>query len=766
MKMKFDELTPSQQAAVRQQGSVIVSAAAGSGKTAVLVQRIVDRLTSKENLLSADRLLVVTFTVAAAAEMRSRIEKELDIYCKNNLDDKYAAKQKLLIRSAKICTIDSFCIDLVRENFAKANVSPDFKIAEEKDIAAIKDTAANIVFSNYFAARDEEFLNLLDAFGSIYDEKNLVDAVDEIFERSQNMPFPQAWLSQMLSAYSENAIEKWCELGIVEANKLIKTAMRYINAAKEICEKDSEVKNAYLPNFICAEEQCEKILEFCNQNAWDDILRSAKAFSFGKFGSVKGSKENPVAVMAKKFRELCEKSIKKIDALLTEDKNLVKEHFIEGAPSGKKLIEITKAYCDEIDKIKKEKNIYNFSDIEHFAFSLICDESDGEIFLKEDADEYINEYDEILVDEYQDVNNLQDRFFYFLSGYGSHLFVVGDVKQSIYGFRGANPDNFISAVKGAVDYTKADETDRKSINLDANFRSRNGVCEAVNFLFDRLMTEENCGIDYAKTERLSPKAGFPEIDIPVSEFHLVDSKGENEKEAEAKHIAAYIKKIMQSGAVIKDKHTKGLRQASYGDFAVIVRAMKGNASILVNAFNEAGIPVTYAKDSFLESKEISIMLWVGDGSEMLDYDGDLNKEFEWAYFIGTANLPLFDEKKDDPAVSLHSKKRYYMENPPKMTYAILKNIISIFKQEGAKRYPNAKITIGETFDIGPEFAISDFKYNRHQEILGSVKFYGKYGLIDSTLTLNVDTRKYAAYPNGIPQDTPFATFAGKQANVF
>ena len=124
--MKFDELTLSQKAAVREQGSIIVSAAAGSGKTAVLVQRIVDRLTSKENPLSADRLLVVTFTVAAAGEMRSRIEKELDTYCKNNLDDKYAAKQKLLIRSAKICTIDSFCIDLVRENFAKANVSPDF----------------------------------------------------------------------------------------------------------------------------------------------------------------------------------------------------------------------------------------------------------------------------------------------------------------------------------------------------------------------------------------------------------------------------------------------------------------------------------------------------------------------------------------------------------------------------------------------------------------------------------------------------------------
>ncbi len=607
-KLKFDDLTKSQQAAVTQRGSIIVSAAAGSGKTAVLVQRIVDRLTSKENPLSADRLLVVTFTVAAAGEMRSRIEKELDIYCKNNLDDEYAAKQKLLIRSARISTIDSFCIDLVRENFAKSDVSPDFKIAEDKDVALIKEMASTVVFSNYFALKDQDFLNLLDAFGSIYDEKNLLEAVDEIYEKSQNMPFPQVWLSQMLSTYEEKAFDKWSNLAIIEVDRILNTTLRYINAAKEICEKDSDVKNAYLPNFISAQEQCEKIKEYCVNNKWDDILRCAKAFSFGTFGSVSGSKDNPVAIMVKKFRELCEKSVKKIATLLSEELSIAKNRFIEGAPSGKKLIEITKAYCKEIDKIKKEKNIYTFSDIEHFAFSLICHDKDGEIVLNDDANEYISQYDEILVDEYQDVNNLQDRFFYFLSDCGAHLFVVGDVKQSIYGFRGANPENFISAIKESVDYKVATENDRKSITLDANFRSRDGVCKAVNFLFDQLMTEENCGIDYAKTERLYPKAEFPELNIPSSEFHIVNSFGEKEKEAEAKHIAAYIKKIMSEGNVIRDKKTKQLRNAVFSDFAVIVRAMKGNASILVNAFNAAGIPVTYSKDGFLESKEISIML--------------------------------------------------------------------------------------------------------------------------------------------------------------
>ena len=162
-------------------------------------------------------------------------------------------------------------------------------------------------------------------------------------------------------------------------------------------------------------------------------------------------------------------------------------------------------------------------------------------------------------------------------------------------------------------------------------------------------------------------------------------------------------------------------------------------------------------------QEISIMLWVGDGSELLDYDGDLDKSFEWAYFIGTANLPLLGEN-EDVATSLHNKKRKYIENPPKMTYKILKNIIRIFKEEGTLAFPTAKIRVGETFDIGPEFAVSDFKYNRHSEICTQTTNRLKF--VDSTSLLNADTRPYAAYPNGIPQNLPFATFLGAQTQAF
>ena len=159
-------------------------------------------------------------------------------------------------------------------------------------------------------------------------------------------------------------------------------------------------------------------------------------------------------------------------------------------------------------------------------------------------------------------------------------------------------------------------------------------------------------------------------------------------------------------------------------------------------------------------EEISLMLWAGDGSEILDYDGNLDTAFEWAYFQGNANLPLLEEN-DKPHTSLHVRKRLYMENPPTMTYRILRDIITTFKREAAVLYPTARVLVGATFDIGPEFAISDFKYRRHKEICLGTKF-SDFRFMDSTAHLHADTRKYAAYPDGIPEDTPFATFLGKQ----
>lgn len=606
--MRFDELTKPQQAAVREKGSILVSAAAGSGKTAVLVQRIIDELTAEENRISADRLLVVTFTVAAAGEMRSRLEKGLEAYCREHSEDVGAARQKLLLQSAKICTIDSFCIDMVRENFAKAGVAPDFKIAEDKDILLMREKALSTVFERYFESEDKDFLHLLDAFGSVYDERNLMEAVDEIYEKSQNLPFPEIWLSSMENRYSEDSFEMWCGFAFDEAIRRAQIAVRFVGVADGYFAKDEAVKNGYGPNFNAALEQLKEIITAAENRNWDKVYSLSGGFSFGKFGSVKGSGNNKNAVSVKALRKLCEVQVGKISALFSDEIDVSKARFLENSPASRMLIKLASEYTKALNNEKKENNLYTFSDIEHLAFSLICKNDGEKITLTDDAKEYIANYDEILVDEYQDVNDLQDSFFYYLSDMGKHLFAVGDVKQSIYGFRGANPDNFIAKMNKAVGYEEAGENDLKSIVLDANFRSRSGICDCVNFMFDRLMTKENCGISYIQTERLSPKASFCESNTPCAEVHLVDTKGEGEKECEAIHIADCIESIMSSGEVISDKQTGKLRKAKYSDFSVLIRAMKGNASVVAEEFKRRGIPVSYTKDSFLEAKEVGMML--------------------------------------------------------------------------------------------------------------------------------------------------------------
>lgn len=638
--MRFEELTKPQQAAVREKGSILVSAAAGSGKTAVLVQRIIDRLTDRKNPISADRLLVVTFTVAAAGEMRSRLQKELDIYCRENPDDTAAARQKLLLQSAKICTIDSFCIDMVRENFAKAGVAPDFKIAEDKDILLMRESAMSEVFERYFESEDKDFLNLLDAFGSVYDERNLMDAVEEIYEKSQNLPFPEIWLSSMENRYNEDAFEMWCRFAFDEAVRRTDIAARFVAAAGEFFDKDEAVLKGYSGNFAIASEKLENIRNAAQACDWNLVVHLCSEFSFGKFGSVRGANENKNAVAVKTLRKLTESQISKISSLFCEDVTLSKEKFLKNAPANKTLIKLAIEYSIALRKVKSEKNIYTFSDIEHFAFSLICDTDGHIIYLKEGAEEYIGDYDEILVDEYQDVNDLQDTFFHFLSDLGSHLFAVGDVKQSIYGFRGANPDNFIAKMNKAVSYEKAKEDDLKSIVLDANFRSRSGICDMVNFMFDKLMTKDNCGISYADTERLLPAAVFPESSMPCAQLHLVDSSGENEKEAEAIHIADCIENIMNSSEVVTDKQTGRLRPARYSDFAVIIRAMKGNASVVAEELKRRGIPVSYTKDSFLESKEVGMML------ALLSVIDNPTRDVE---LLATMMSPIFRFTPDDMA---------------------------------------------------------------------------------------------------------------------
>lgn len=646
--MDFNKLTIPQRAAVTEKGSILVSAAAGSGKTAVLVNRILTALTREKDPLSADRILVVTFTNSAAAEMRARLEKEIEDFCRKNPNNKEAHRQKILMQTAAISTIDSYCISLVRENFNKAKIDIDFKIAEENELAAIKDTAAKNVFEKYYESENQLFIELLDAFGSMYDDKDLIDAVKEIYEEGQNMPFPSLWLCNIKARYSGNSFDVWEKEAFETVKEMLERILRYINAADKYFAENEELKKAYGPSFDYAKEKTVKALKEAEAKEWDSLFDAVKLLKFDSFLRSKIAADDSLGLRVKKLRSIAENIIEKVKGLVYAENETVKNHYNTTAPLTLLLIELVEEYSKELDILLHEKNTYTFNYIEHKAFELLCEYNGSDIVLREDAGELIDRYDEIFVDEYQDVNNLQDMFFHFMSAGGKKLFVVGDIKQSIYGFRGANPENFQKKQAESVDYKTAKENETKSIILDANFRSRSGVCGFVNHIFDRIMTEENCGINYKLTERLSPKADFPKIDIPAAEYHIIDCKDEKEKVAEAAHIADYILSVMNEGKVIKDKKTGELRRAKFSDFAVITRYLKPVANVLVEEFVKRGIPVSYTKEGFLKSKEIKTML------SLLSVVDNPTREVE---LLSTLMSPFFCFTPDDMAnIRINSRR--------------------------------------------------------------------------------------------------------------
>ncbi len=604
--MRFEDLTKSQQAAVKEQGSILVSAAAGSGKTAVLSQRIIDALTREENPLSADRLLVVTFTVAAAGEMRSRIENGLEEYCINNPHNSFAAKQRILLGSAKICTIDSFCATLVRENFEKANVSVDFKIAEESQLSALKNTAVNNVLSRYFEKNEDSFFELLDALGCVYDESRLTEQIITIYEKAQNLPFCKNWLKNAKQLCGENSFSSWEEKAFLYANSVINNICFALTNCVLAAKEEQAVYKSYGLSLETALQQFNDAKSILFEKNWDKFYTFLNGFSFLPFSSLRGAKDNPIAELCKQTRETVLKELETLGKVFVGSRESV---LISHKTVGKHtavLLDITLDYANELDQLMQNKELLSFADIEQKALGLICEYKDGKYVITELAKDFIDNYDEVLVDEFQDVNDLQNILFECLSKGSKHLFAVGDVKQSIYGFRGANPNNFLTRRKNAVPFEEAESDQAKKIILGKNFRSDTDICDFVNFFFSGFMKEENCGMQYEEDDFLIANVN---TNSPVPNVH-VDLIEANpllgEKETEAKHIADYIEYVMGQENGIYDKKTKQFRQAKYSDFAIILRKMKGDSTIIAAELKSRGIPVSYSKGDFLESKEIAV----------------------------------------------------------------------------------------------------------------------------------------------------------------
>ena len=602
--------TVMQQKAIETRGNILVSAAAGSGKTAVLVERVINMLTDKTSPTSADRLLIVTFTNAAAAEMRSRIEKRLFEEIQKNPNDESLQRQKYLLQSADICTIDSFCIKLVRENFEKCGIEPDFKISDGSSQKSLCTAVMSKLIAEYLEDPSEDFLRLLELTNCEYDEANLTELVDRLYLYSQQLPFPEKFINELLLPYETPFGEGniWYDMAFKIAAKHLQTAQ---NSAQKMSDVAPYINKNTDKHIADAESICgilDELLNLVGTKNWDTFAEKINTISFERAPG--SSKDDENGAVYKANRETVKLSIKELAEIFYAVRQDVQQDISIDRNAVKLLTEIVGEYGKRLFEAFCKENSFTFYNMEQLALGLLCEYKDGEIVIRDEAKVLCNRYDEVLVDEFQDVNDLQNMLFYVLSNQEEKLFVVGDVKQSIYGFRGSNPDNFLAKKNAYIAIENADNNDSKKIILSDNFRSRDGVCKAVNFFFSHLMAGQCGSIVYNEEEQLNAGGTFPESNAATTEILAIDKYGDDTEDSllefESQQIAQYIISVMNEGNVVSDGDK--LRPARFCDFAILLDKVKDKASIIADGLTEQGIPVSLGGEAFMQSSEISTMM--------------------------------------------------------------------------------------------------------------------------------------------------------------
>ncbi len=592
-------------------GSVLVSAAAGSGKTAVLVERVIRRLTDKDNPCSAEDLLIVTFTRAATAQMREKIGAAILKRLSEDPTDRHLRRQYMLLPFAKICTIDSFCNDLVRENFHALGISPDYSLLDNETAVIMKNDVCEAMLERaYEEDLDGRFSELSDMMSSGSSDEDFAKLIIKMYDISTAYPFPDLWLDSLIGEYSQPDINKSRWGGIIK--KYVCDMLDYcVSSSRDMMtamESDPIVADAYGAAVQSDINMYAELREKINSD-WDEALEAFKTVKYMSLGRVpkgyESETKNVVTTVRKKLKDL----LKKVPGIMcvsseehADDMRLLRDPVT-------KLIELVKQFGREYSAEKDKMNSADFSDILHRALNLLAVSDGSGGYIKTDlARELSSHYVEILVDEYQDINEAQDMIFRAISADENNLFTVGDVKQSIYRFRQAMPEIFLR--RRSTTHSFESGKYPLGITLGSNFRSRVGVTSCVNYIFRQLMSTEAGELEYDDSEALNAAAKYPERDTPDCELHVVTDKGNRADtlEAQARYVAKYIERTVREGKMLV---TKGgaLHPASYGDFCILLRTAKNVSSVYANALSERGIPVFSPETGgFFEAAEISFIL--------------------------------------------------------------------------------------------------------------------------------------------------------------
>ena len=636
--------TETQRKVIEQRGcNLLVSAAAGSGKTAVLVERIVDMVCGGEQPVDIDRLLVVTFTNAAAAQMREKIGRALNERLSLEPENEHLQRQSTLLYNAQITTIDSFCLFILRNQFHTIGLDPGFRIAEEGEMRLLRADVLAGVIEDAYAEEDPAFLNCMEYFSLGSRDEAVEKEVLKLYDFAMSMPFPEKWLAERKQDYQAAVSDilslPWAAVFMEHVRLMLSGCLEKLSLAVQLCE-EPDGPYFYGPLLEKEREMTEGLLRACGgagEEAETALGYDALCSAFGAVSFDRLPSKRDEGVLPAK-REAAKGLRDSVKETLTD----LRKQFFGGSAeqvsrqmkgcqeAAAALLDLTLAFKEAFDKAKRERNILDFDDIEHFALQVLVREEEGGYVPTETALDYRSRFHEILIDEYQDSNLVQEYLLSCISGEAQgryNRFMVGDVKQSIYKFRLARPELFLEKHEA---YGQAGNHAMR-IDLHQNFRSRREVLDSVNAVFARIMGREMGGIVYDENAALHLGASFPQKEegLPAETSNVTElllfqeekvpveqaaRESESEaaqltpKEQEAYGVAARIKRLLKDFQVT-DKETGTLRRVMYRDIVILLRTLSGWDEVFKRVLEEEGIPVhVTARTGYFAASEVQELL--------------------------------------------------------------------------------------------------------------------------------------------------------------
>ena len=614
-----DTLTAAQTLAVeRPGGPILVAAAAGSGKTKVIVERLMRQILRRELECSINDYLIITFTKKAAAELRAKIARELAKRLAEDPDNRHLQKQQSRIYMTQISTVHAFCADLIREYAYELDVPADFRMLEQTEAAVLRQRIADELLEERYAdiAEDPALRQLVDGLGAGRDDRRIPGLLLGVYDTAQCNLDPARWLDDCEARLEISFVRDAAETvwGAYLLEGLRRCALRQaeaLEAVKKELDRDESLAK-YCPLFG---QNAARLRDLAACESWDETLDALReTLDFGRLPPVRSCEDKALQARAQAVRKQAREQVRKWGDELYAPSAVVLEDLAQTADTLRALFDLTRAFSARFQAEKRRLHALDFGDLEHCALRLLL-EPDG-VTPTPAARRVSERYREIMVDEYQDTNQVQDAIFRAVSREGANRFMVGDVKQSIYRFRLADPEIFLQKYAAYPDADSADQAGSQRILLSHNFRSGEAILDAVNAVFRSCMSPETGGLDYGEQEALRPGRPLPALPQTQVELHLLSTRQPDEgaetpekTRAEAAFAARRIRALLDEKTPVRDG--EDLRPVEPGDIVILLRSPKNAAGFYLEALQRAGIPAASdTGESILDASEVQALLCV------------------------------------------------------------------------------------------------------------------------------------------------------------